>query len=153
MLSEALPIFTGGAFIVSSRSHGIHQSIFTQFTVFSKCNYGQTGDNLRSIMWSERSSDRSQSSPGNCPSYITWTDRGTGGKSFDQRLQRLRSQIWASLLLVQFSRANEKTMQVSQLSWLSECQGFTPDRVIQGYFSCKVILQLRGQLAKVWVLW
>lgn len=49
--------------------------------------------------------------------------------------------------------ASQRTVQVSQSSWFSECQGFTPARMDRGYFSRRVILQLHGQLAKLGVLW
>lgn len=67
------------SFPFSSRSHGIRQSVFTQFKMFSKWNYSQpwtiTLDYVKRV-----AQYRTRSSPGNWPAYVTQTDQGTGRK-------------------------------------------------------------------------
>lgn len=105
---------------------------------------------LLSVIWSERFSNRSRSSPGNCPFYVTWTKPRHWWKILWPMISKTPFADMSELTAAVFM--SQRTVQVSQLSWLSKCQGFTPDRVIQGYFSHRVILHLHSQLAKLWVL-
>lgn len=126
MLYEELPIFNGGAFF-TSHSHGIHQSIFN-LRHFQSATVANCGP-LCSVMWSE---------------WILIIPRELSilcNMDWPRQCWKILWLIVSKTPLADMGEltaalfTSQRTVQVFRLSWLSKSKGFTPDRIIQGYFS------------------